>query len=50
MGDLFFNIYNMKKEKFLEKARNVHGYRYEYPNINDVVMQKDIIDVYFYNP
>ena len=47
MGDLFFNIYNMKKEKFLEKARNVHGYRYEYPNINDVVMQKDIIDVMY---
>ena len=37
----------MKKDRFLEKARNTHGYRYQYPNLPDTIMQKDIIDVLF---
>jgi len=37
----------MKQEKFLEKARSVHGYRYQYPTLGEKVMQKDIIDVQF---
>ena len=35
----------MKKLKFLEKARNVHGYKYEYPTLSENVMQMDWIDV-----
>ena len=37
----------MRKEIFLEKARSTHGYRYSYPNLSDVVMQKDIINVMY---
>lgn len=37
----------MKKEKFLEKARSVHGYKYSYPDLPDVVMQNDYIKVLF---
>ncbi len=42
-----FNIYFMKKEIFLEKARKVHGYRYQYPTLSDKVMQMDLIDISF---
>lgn len=35
----------MKKQSFLEKARNKHGYRYEYIDLPDIVMQKDLIKV-----
>lgn len=35
----------MRKESFLEKARNKHGYRYEYIDLPDIVMQKDIIKI-----
>lgn len=44
---MIFNIYFMKKEIFLEKARKVHGYRYQYPTLLDNVMQMDLIDVSF---
>jgi len=37
----------MRKEKFLEKARKIHGYRYQYPTLLDNVMQMDLIDVSF---
>ena len=37
----------MRREKFLEKARNIHGYRYKYPMLNEIVKQRDIIDVEF---
>lgn len=37
----------MKQEKFLEKARSIHGYRYQYPTLGEKVMQMDIIDVQF---
>jgi hypothetical protein len=37
----------MTKETFLEKARNIHGYRYSYPTLPDKVMQFDTIDVLF---
>jgi len=39
----------MRKEIFLEKARSTHGYRYSYPNLNDIVMQKDTINVMYNN-
>ncbi len=37
----------MKKEVFLEKSRNKHGYKYSYPTIGNIVMEKDVIDVQF---
>jgi hypothetical protein len=37
----------MKKNKFLEKSRIVHGYKYEYPTITDIVKQNDYIDIIF---
>lgn len=37
----------MKKEKFLEKARKVHGYKYQYPDLPEVVMQNDYIRVLY---
>ena len=35
----------MKKIKFLEKARNKHGYRYEYIDLPEIVLQRDYIKV-----
>lgn len=35
----------MKKEIFLEKARSKHGYKYKYPQLKDIITQKDIIYV-----
>ena len=35
----------MTKEKFLEKARSIHGYKYNYINIPDKITYKDIIDL-----
>jgi len=39
----------MKREKFLEKARNIHGYDYDYPDLPKNVYQNDYIDVVFDN-
>jgi hypothetical protein len=37
----------MKKSKFLEKAREKHGYKYQYPDLPEVVMQNDYINVLY---
>ena len=39
----------MRKEKFLEKARKVHGYKYQYPDLPEVVMQNDYIKILYNN-
>jgi hypothetical protein len=28
----------MTKEEFLDRARNIHGYKYQYPNLSDEVL------------
>jgi len=35
----------MKKMEFLEKARNIHGYKYNYLNLSDKVTLNDRIDI-----
>lgn len=37
----------MERNKFIEKARLIHGYRYQYPNLKDKITQKDTIDILF---
>lgn len=39
----------MKKIEFLEKARNVHGYKYKYPNLSEKVILSDKIEIIFDN-
>lgn len=38
----------MTKEKFLEKARNIHGFKYIY-NLPEKVYQNDYIDIFYEN-
>jgi very-short-patch-repair endonuclease len=35
----------MNKNKFLEKARNVHGYKYRYIDLSKSIMQNDYIEI-----
>lgn len=35
----------MTKEDFMDKARDTHGYKYNYPNLSDKVLSNDIIEV-----
>lgn len=35
----------MTKSKFLERAREIHGYKYEYPSLGDKVLSNDDIDI-----
>ena len=37
----------MTKKEFLEKARNIHGYKYEYPNLSDKILSNDVIDILY---
>lgn len=37
----------MTKEEFLEKARDKHGYKYEYPNLSEKVLSSDNIDILY---
>lgn len=37
----------MTKEEFLEKARDKHGYKYEYPNLSEKVLSSDSIDILY---
>ena len=37
----------MNKYDFLQKARNAHGFKYSYLNLNDIIKSNDIIDVVF---
>jgi hypothetical protein len=31
----------MTRYKFLERARDIHGYKYQYPNLSDKILSKD---------
>jgi len=42
---LFFDIYYMTKLEFLEKARNTHGYKYQYPDLSNKITLKDKITI-----
>jgi hypothetical protein len=35
----------MTRYKFLERARDIHGYKYQYPNLSDKILSKDNITV-----
>jgi hypothetical protein len=37
----------MTKQEFLEKARDKHGYKYEYPNLKDKILSNDDIDIIY---
>jgi hypothetical protein len=37
----------MKKSEFLERARDKHGYKYEYPNLSDKVLSNEEIDILY---
>ena len=37
----------MTRLEFLEKAREKHGYKYDYPNLSEKVLGNDIIDVLY---
>lgn len=37
----------MTREEFLEKARDKHGYKYEYPNLSEKVLSSDSIDILY---
>jgi len=37
----------MTKYEFLQKAREVHGYKYTYPNLPDNITSKDYIDIFY---
>ena len=37
----------MSKEEFLKKARDIHGYKYQYLNLSDKVLSTDIIDIMY---
>lgn len=37
----------MTREEFLERARDKHGYKYEYPNLKDKVLTTDDIDIIY---
>ncbi len=37
----------MTKKEFLEKAREKHGYKYEYPNLSDNILSNQDIDILY---
>lgn len=37
----------MTKQEFLERARNTHGYKYEYPTLTDKILSNQDIDIVF---
>lgn len=37
----------MTKQEFLERAREKHGYKYQYPNLSDKVLSSDDIDIIY---
>lgn len=37
----------MTKQKFLERAREKHGYKYQYPNLKDSILSSDNIDIIY---
>jgi len=44
-GGKDFYIYYMKRLEFLEKARNTHGYKYNYLNLSEKVTLNDRIEI-----
>lgn len=39
----------MKRIEFLEKARNIHGYKYNYPSLGEKLSLKDKIEIILEN-
>ena len=37
----------MTKQKFLERARTIHGYKYEYPMLKDKILSNDDINIIY---
>ena len=37
----------MTKQEFLDRARDVHGYKYQYPNLPDKVLSNNTIDIVY---
>lgn len=37
----------MTKEEFITRARDTHGYKYQYPNLGDKVLSSDNIDILY---
>ena len=37
----------MTKQEFLDRAREMHGYKYQYPNLNDKVLSNDNIEIVY---
>ena len=37
----------MTKQEFLDRARDVHGYKYQYPNLPDKVLSNQDIDIIY---
>ena len=37
----------MTKQEFLDRARDVHGYKYQYPNLSDKVLSNQDIDIIY---
>jgi len=37
----------MTKQEFLDRAREKHGYKYQYPNLSDKVLSSDDIDILY---
>ena len=37
----------MTKKEFLNRARDIHGYKYQYPNLSDKVLSNDDIDIIY---
>ena len=39
----------MTKQEFLDRAREMHGYKYQYPNLTDKILSQDNIDIIYNN-
>lgn len=37
----------MTKQEFLERARSVHGYKYDYPNLKDKVLSNEDVEIIY---
>lgn len=46
-GIIFFYIYFMTRLEFLEKAHNIHGYKYEYLDLDNKLRLSDKIDIMY---
>ena len=39
----------MTKQEFLDRAREKHGYKYQYPTLDDKILSNDDIDIVYNN-